>query len=228
MKRKTLMSWSTGKDSAWALYQLQQDPETELAGLFCTVNQQFNRVAMHGVRDELLQMQAQLLGLPLQIIEIPYPCSNAEYESKIAQFVAKAKAQGVLYFAFGDLFLQDIRQYREDKLSGTGIKPVFPLWGRPTDTLSKEIINGGLQAVITCVDPKQIAKEFVGKQYDLNFLQTLPSDVDPCGENGEFHSFVFNGPMFKRKIGINVGESILRDGFVFVDLEPDLSGRSGE
>lgn len=220
MKRKTLLSWSSGKDSAWALHTLQQSPEIELVGLFCTVNREFDRVAMHGVRVELLKKQAKSIGLPLEIIEIPYPCSNAEYETIMGQFVERAKATHVECFAFGDLFLEDIRKYREEKLEGSGIKPIFPLWGMPTDKLSKEMIQSGLRTIITCIDPKQTPERFAGREFDEDFLNSLPSGVDPCGENGEFHSFVFDGPMFKNKIEITLGEVVHRDNFVFADILP--------
>lgn len=212
------MSWSSGKDSAWALYQLQQDPEIDLVGLFCTVNSEFNRVAMHGVRVELLEKQAKSIGLPLEIIEIPYPCNNTDYEKIMGQFVKKAKSKHIKYFAFGDLFLEDVRSYREEKLKGSGIKPIFPIWGVPTDKLLGEMINSGLKAVITCINPKQIPEQFAGKELDKNFLSALPKNIDPCGENGEFHSFVFDGPMFKEKINIFVGEIVQRDNFVFADI----------
>jgi len=218
MKRKTLMSWSSGKDSAWALYKLQQDPEIDLRGLFCTVNSEFDRVAMHAVRAELLKKQAKSICLPLEIIEIPYPCTDEIYAEKMAQFVEKAKKDNIECFAFGDLYLEDVRKYREDKLKGTGIIPIFPIWGTPTDTLSKEIVSSGLRAVITCVDPKQIPAEFIGRQYNESFLKDLPENVDPCGEKGEFHSFVFDGPMFKEPINISLGDVVDRDNFVFVDV----------
>lgn len=218
MKRKTLMSWSSGKDSAWALYNLQQDPEIDLVGLFCTVNKEFNRVAMHGVRVELLQKQAQSIGLPLEILEIPNPCSNSEYEAVMSEFVDRAKSSKIERFAFGDLFLEDIRHYREEKLKDSGISPIFPIWGIPTDMLIREMISGGLKTVITCIDPKQISKEFVGKELDESFLSKLPKNIDPCGENGEFHSFVFDGPMFKEKIEIRVGDIVQRDNFIFADI----------
>jgi len=220
MKSKALMSWSSGKDSAWALYKLQQNTEIDLVGLFCTVNKEFDRVAMHGVRIELLKKQAESIGLPLEIIEIPYPCSNAEYEEIMGLFVERAKNDHIEYFAFGDLFLEDVRNYRVEKLKGSGIKPVFPIWGMPTDTLSREMINGGLRTVITCIDPKQTPDEFAGKEFDDDFLDSLPKTIDPCGENGEFHSFVFDGPMFKDKIDILVGDIVHRDGFVFADILP--------
>ncbi len=220
MKRKTLMSWSSGKDCAWALHKLQQNPEIDLAGLFCTVNKQSDRIVMHGVRVELLQKQANSIGLPLEIIEIPSPCSNAEYEKIMGQFVERAKIDRIEYFAFGDLFLEDVRNYREEKLKGSGIKPIFPIWNMPTDKLSKEMIGSGLRAVITCINPKQTPREFVGREYDESFLDSLPKAIDPCGENGEFHSFVYDGPMFKEQIEILVRGIVHRDDFLFADVLP--------
>lgn len=218
MSGKTLLSWSSGKDSAWALHVLQQDPQVDVAGLFCTVNKTFNRVAMHAVRVELLQQQADSTGLPLHIIEIPYPCSNDEYGAVMAAFIADAKRAGVECFAFGDLFLEDIRQYREDRLKGSGITPIFPLWGMPTRQLARTMLAGGLKAVLTCIDPNRLAEEFAGRDYDATLLDAIPEDVDPCGENGEFHSFAYAGPMFKNAIEISVGDIVHRDGFVFADL----------
>ncbi len=220
MKRKALMSWSSGKDSAWALYQLQQNPEIDLVGLFCTVNKAFDRVAMHGVRVALLQKQAESMGLPLEIIEIPYPCSNEEYEKIMGRFVERAKSGEIAYFAFGDLFLEDIRKYREEKLKDSGIKPLFPIWGVPTDKLARDMISGGLRTIITCIDPKQTPEEFAGREFDERFLDSLPETIDPCGENGEFHSFVFDGPMFKEPVEIVLGDIVRRDGFVFADILP--------
>ena len=212
------MSWSSGKDSAWALYKLQQDPEIELVGLFCTVNKEFDRIAMHGVRVELLLLQAKNLGLPIEIIEIPYPCSNEDYEKIMGQFIQRIKSENIEYIAFGDLFLEDIRKYREEKLNGTGISPVFPIWNIPTDELAREMINSGLKTIITCIDPKQTPIEYAGKEFDESFLDNLPDSVDPCGENGEFHSFVYDGPMFREKLDIKVGDIVHRDDFVFVDI----------
>ena len=219
-KHKTLLSWSSGKDSAWALHTLRQDPQIELAGLFCTVNQAFNRVAMHGVRVELLQRQADRLGLPLQIIDIPYPCSNEQYAQVMSEFVTQARAAGVTHFAFGDLFLEDVRRYREERLQGTGISPIFPLWGWDTRELSQTMVTAGLRSVLTCVDPKQLSKDFAGRIFDATLLRDLPADVDPCGENGEFHSFAFDGPMFAQAVDFTLGETVARDGFVFTDLLP--------
>ena len=223
MKHKTLMSWSSGKDSAWALHALQQDPEIDVVGLFCTVNKEFDRVAMHGVRLELLQRQAKSLGLSLEVLEIPSPCSNAEYETVMTSFVTRAQDNAIEYFAFGDLFLEDIRQYREDKLKDTGIKTLFPLWGIPTQQLANTMIAGGLRTMIVCIDPKQTPKEFAGKEFTSELLNALPASIDPCGENGEFHSFVFDGPMFNERIDIVVGDVVERDGFVFADILPKLA-----
>jgi len=220
MKQTVLMSWSSGKDSAWALYKLQQDPQFDLVGLFCTVNKAFERVAMHGVRVKLLQKQAQSIGLPLEIIELPYPCTNANYEEIMSLFIEKANNKKIDCFAFGDLFLEDIRRYREESLKGSGIKPIFPIWGIPTDKLSRDMIDSGLKTVITCVDPKQAPIELAGKEYDDAFLDSIPKSVDPCGENGEFHSFAYNGPMFQYPIDISVGEIVNRDNFVFADVLP--------
>ena len=219
-KHKTLLSWSSGKDSAWALHTLRQDPQIELAGLFCTVNQAFNRVAMHGVRVELLQRQADNLGLPLQIIHIPYPCSNEQYAQVMSEFVTQAREAGVTHFAFGDLFLEDVRRYREERLHGTGIEPIFPLWGADTAELSQTMAANGLKSVLTCVDPKQLPATFAGRIFDATLLRDLPADVDPCGENGEFHSFAFDGPMFAQPVAFTLGETVERDGFVFTDLLP--------
>jgi uncharacterized protein (TIGR00290 family) len=218
MKRKTMLAWSSGKDSAWALHVLKQKPEFEVVGLFSTVNEAFNRVAMHAVRLELLMRQAQCTGLPLDVIHIPYPCSNNDYEDRMRVFIEKAKNEKIECIAFGDLFLEDVRRYREDKLAGTGITPIFPLWGMPTHTLSREMIRNGLRAVITCIDPKHIAPGFAGLEYSESFLNQIPESVDPCGENGEFHSFAYAGPMFNETMAISVGEVVQRDGFVFADI----------
>ena len=220
MKRKTLLSWSSGKDSAWALHVLRQQPDVDVVGLFSTVNAEYNRVAMHAVRIGLLQEQARSIGLPLHMIQIPCPCSNVEYEAAMNVFVEKAKRQQVECFAFGDLFLEDIRMYREERLKETGISPIFPIWNMPTRELSRTMVNSGLRARITCVDPKQLAEEFAGRIYDESFLEDIPVNVDPCGENGEFHSFAFDGPMFRYPIHISLGDIVQRDGFVFADLLP--------
>lgn len=218
--RKTMLSWSTGKDSAWMTYQLQQRSDIELVGCLCTINKENQRTAMHAVRVELLRAQAEALGLPLTIIELPFPCSNEEYEAIMTEAVANMREQGVELMAFGDLFLADIRKYREDALAGTGIEPIFPLWQIPTEQLAQDMLAGGLKTVITCIDPKQIAPSFAGRLFDGAFLTDLPANADPCGENGEFHSFVYDGPMFKHAISIDVGEVVERDGFYFADVTP--------
>ena len=217
---RTMLSWSSGKDSAWALHRMRENSEIAVDGLFCTINQAFDRVAMHAVRVALLQQQADSIGLPIQLIPIPHPCSNADYARIMGEFVSREKDRGIGCFAFGDLFLEDIREYRENALSGTGISAIFPIWGLDTRVLSATMLDGGLRAQITCVDPKQLAPEFSGREYDTDFLKDLPPGVDPCGENGEFHSFAFDGPMFGHKINIEVGETTTRDGFVFTDLLP--------
>jgi len=220
VKKRTLLSWSSGKDSAWALHILRQQPEIEVVGLFCTVNQEFKRVAMHAVRLELLQQQAEHAGLPIQLIPIPHPCSDSEYEAIMRDFIEQAQQQGIKYIAFGDIFLEDIRKYREDRLAGTGITPIFPLWGIPTGELSQEMVNSGLRAMITCVDPRHLPSDFAGQEYGPSFLERIPANIDPCGENGEFHTFAFDGPMFKKAVNISVGETVSRDGFIFTDLLP--------
>jgi uncharacterized protein (TIGR00290 family) len=218
MGRKTLLSWSSGKDGAWALHVLEQEPLADVVGLFCTVNKGFNRVAMHAVRVELLQQQAKSVGLPLHIIQIPYPCTNDEYDDAMNSYIDEAKKESVECFAFGDLFLEDVRRYREERLKGTGITPISPIWGMPTNKLSRKMVTSGLKAVITCIDPKRLRREFAGTEYNESFLDDIPVGVDPCGENGEFHSFTFNGPMFQTGLEISVGEIVDRDGFVFADL----------
>lgn len=220
-KKKTLLSWSSGKDSAWTLYQLQHAEDIELVGLVTTVNQTHQRVAMHAVRVTLLKLQAQAAGLPLHIINIPHPCSNEAYNAAMNGFFVSIKDQGITHMAFGDLYLEDIRQYRIDNLKETGLSPLFPLWLKPTKQLAEDMLAGGLKTRITCVDPKQLPANFVGREFDNAFLSDLPEGVDPCGENGEFHSFAYSGPMFKQEIPITSGEIIERDGFVFADLKPE-------
>jgi len=219
-KKKTLLSWSSGKDSAWTLYQLQQDQDIELLGLVTTVNQTHQRVAMHAVRVELLEQQAAAANLPLYIIPIPHPCSNDEYNQAMSSFFESIKGLGITHMAFGDLYLEDIRQYRIENLKPTGLEPLFPLWLKPTGQLAQQMLEAGLKTHITCVDPKQLPASFVGREYNQQFLDELPAGVDPCGENGEFHSFAYAGPMFKYPIGISFGEVVERDGFVFADLMP--------
>src|SRR3989338_5081998 len=215
---KALLSWSSGKDSAWSLHVLRTRREVEVAGLLTTVNEVHSRVAMHAVRVELLEAQAQAVGLPLWKIPIPSPCSNAEYEAAMLAAVERAKREGIGSVAFGDLFLEDIRSYREERLKETGVAPIFPIWAMPTRELAYEMVKSGLRARVTCVDPKQLPESFAGREFDARFLADLPSDVDPCGERGEFHTFAYDGPMFERPVPVKSGEIVKRDGFVFADL----------
>jgi uncharacterized protein (TIGR00290 family) len=212
------MSWSSGKDSAWALHALRTSAEVEIVGLLTTINQEHSRVAMHGVRERLLEMQADALGLPLLKVFIPDPCSNAQYEHAMSDALSRAKREGVTAVAFGDLFLRDIRRYREEKLAPTGIDALFPIWGLKTDQLARDMVDAGLRAYITCVDTSQFDRSFAGQTYDRSMLESLPAGVDPCGENGEFHTFVYRGPMFSRDIAVEPGALIERNGFVFADL----------
>jgi uncharacterized protein (TIGR00290 family) len=219
-KTAALLAWSSGKDSAWSLHVLRAAGEVEVVGLLTTVNQAFDRVAMHAVRAELLRAQADAAGLPLWTVPIPWPCSNAAYEAAMTVALDRARRDGVGAVAFGDLFLEDIRRYREDKLAPTGLAPLFPLWGRPTAPLAREMIAGGLRARLTCVDPRSLDARFAGRDFDEALLAELPAAVDPCGERGEFHSFAYDGPMFSRPVAIRSGEIVARDGFVFADLVP--------
>ena len=218
MRRKLLLSWSSGKDSAWSLHCLRQAGEDQVAGLLTTLNAAFDRVAMHSTRRALLEAQAQAAGLPLLPVPLPWPCSNEHYETAMRSACQDAVAQGIEGIAFGDLFLEDVRRYREDKLQGTSLVPVFPLWGLDTRNLAEEMIAAGLRARIVCVDPKKLPAEFAGREFDEDFLRDLPQGVDPCGENGEFHSVVYAGPMFRAPIPIESGEIVERDGFVFADV----------
>jgi uncharacterized protein (TIGR00290 family) len=216
---KILVSWSSGKDSAWTLHVLQQQHPGAVAGLLTTLNEAFDRVAMHAVRRTLLHAQADAAGLPLYPVNLPWPCSNADYEQRMATAVTKLLQDRFTHVAFGDLFLEDVRRYREQRLAGTGLTPLFPLWKtKATSELAREMIEGGLQAVLTCVDPKKLPPSFAGRAFDAALLRDLPPEVDPCGENGEFHSFVWDGPMFARPIRARVGEVVTRDGFVFADV----------
>jgi uncharacterized protein (TIGR00290 family) len=222
MRAKVLLSWSSGKDSAWALHILRQRGEVEVVGLVTTLNEAFGRVAMHGVRAELVQAQAAAARLPLWPVPLPWPCPNDEYEARMRAVVERARSAGVTAFAFGDLFLEDIRAYRERQLDRTGLEPLFPVWGTPADTpgLARTMIASGLRATLTCIDPKQLAPEFVGRQFDQALLADLPPAVDPCGERGEFHTFCHAGPMFDSPVPVSVGGTIERDGFWFTDLAP--------
>lgn len=224
--KNVLLSWSSGKDSAWALRLLSQQTEVRIAGLLTTFNRAADRVAMHAVRRSLVEMQAARTGLPLWPVELPWPCSNVEYEEILRGVCDRARSEGIHAFAFGDLFLRDIRDYRERQLAGTGLEPLFPLWELPTQQLARNMIAAGVKAKITCVDPRKLDRSFAGCDFDAAFLRRLPSTVDPCGENGEFHTFVYDAPGFARPIAIESGEIVERDGFVFADVIPASSATS--
>jgi uncharacterized protein (TIGR00290 family) len=215
---KTLVSWSSGKDSAWMLHVLKNDPAVEVGGLLTTMNERFDRVAMHAVRRKLLEVQASAAAVPLRTVQLPWPCTNEQYEERMRTAVARAITDGFTHVAFGDLFLEDVRKYREEKLAGTGLAPLFPIWGIPTDQLAEQMVESGLKSVLTCVNPKHLDRSFAGRQFDRGLLDDLPKGVDRCGERGEFHSFAWDGPMFNRPITIKVGEVVDRDGFVFADV----------
>ncbi len=220
-KPKAWLSWSSGKDSAWTLHMLRTRGDVEVVGLLTTLNREAGRVAMHAVREELLDVQAATAGLPLIKIFLPHPCSNAAYEEAMRAAIAQARDDGITHMAFGDLFLEDVRRYREKMLAGTGIQPIFPLWGQPTGQLADRMVSAGLRAYLTCVDPKQLSPAFAGRTFDEWLLKDLPDSVDPCGERGEFHTFTHAGPMFKEPVPILPGDVVTRDGFVFADLELD-------
>lgn len=219
-KKRTLLSWSGGKDSAWALHLLRQQPGVEVVGLLTTVNQHFQRVAMHGFRETLLDAQAEAAGLPLWKIPLPWPCSNEIYESLMAAACARAVAEKIDAIAFGDLFLEDIRAYRIANLAPTGLEPLFPCWLLPTAQLARDMLTNGLRAHLTCIDPRHLNPSFAGREFNAQLLADLPAAVDPCGERGEFHTFVSAGPMFSRSIEIRPGDTVERDGFVYADLLP--------
>lgn len=218
--KRVLLSWSSGKDSAWSLHVLRQTDGVEVVGLLTTFNATADRVAMHAVRRTLAEAQARAAGLPLWPVFLPWPCSNDVYEERMQAAVARARGEGVTHFAFGDLFLEDIRAYREQKLAGTGIDPLFPIWTTEhrTPELARQMLAAGLQAAVTCVDPRQLDARFVGRWFDADLLAELPASVDRCGERGEFHTFCCAGPMFERTIPVLVKDSSLRDGFWFADL----------
>ncbi|HEY4382424.1 MAG TPA: ATP-binding protein [Acidobacteriaceae bacterium] len=222
--KRILLSWSGGKDSAWALHLLRQQPEFEVVALLTTLNEKFRRVAIHGFREELLDQQAASIGLPLWKVDLPFPCSNADYESRMAQVCARASAEGLYGIAFGDLFLEDIRAYRIEKLAGTGLEPIFPVWcpslGISTAELARQMIAAGFRAHLTCIDPRYLDRSFAGRTFDAQLLADLPASVDPCGERGEFHSFAFAGPIFSRTLSVLPGETVERDNFIYADLLP--------
>jgi uncharacterized protein (TIGR00290 family) len=218
---KVLVSWSSGKDSAWMLHVLRQQGQLDGAALLTTINETADRVAMHGVRRALLEAQAIAAGLPLRVIPLPHPCSNDVYEARMRIAVEQAVADGFTAAAFGDLFLEDVRQYRERHLAATGLRPIFPLWGRNTADLAREMVGAGVIATVTCVDPRVLDRRFAGRRFDAGFLDELPPAVDPCGERGEFHTVVTDGPMFRRAIAVRPGVVVEREGFVFADVLPD-------
>jgi uncharacterized protein (TIGR00290 family) len=234
MSSRAWMSWSSGKDSAYALHVARTEWATDVRTLLVTINADADRVAMHAVRRGLLEAQAARLGIPLHLVEIPSPCPNDVYEARMVAAVAAARAAGVDHMVFGDLFLADVREYRERNLVGTGITPVFPLWERPTDALAHAMIAAGVRAVLTCVDPRVLPAEFAGRDFDETLLADLPSGIDPCGERGEFHTFVWDAPGFSAPIDIELGEVVTRDGFVFQDVlattdaDPGTSGPDGD
>ncbi|MGH9718830.1 MAG: ATP-binding protein [Bryobacteraceae bacterium] len=216
--KRALLSWSSGKDSAWALHVLRERADLKIEGLITTLNEAFDRVAMHAVKRSLLEKQADAAGLPLWPVALPWPCSNDEYERRMGALCARAVAEGIEAIAFGDLFLEDIRAYREKQLDGTGLTPLFPLWQIPTASLADEMIRSGLRAKLACVDPRKLAPEFAGRDFDHALLADFPAGIDPCGENGEFHTFAYDGPMFREAIPVTVNGAVERDGFVFADL----------
>jgi uncharacterized protein (TIGR00290 family) len=217
--KRVLLSWSSGKDSAWTLHVLRHDPTIELCGLLTTLNMEFDRVAMHGTRRTVLEAQAAAAGLPLWVVPLPWPCPNEIYEQRMAEACQRAITEKIDAVAFGDLFLTEVRAYREHQLAPTGLEPIFPLWEIPTDALAREMIDGGLRARLSCVDTEQLSAEFAGREFDADLLRDLPPEADPCGERGEFHTCVYAGPMFSEPIPIETGEIVTRERFVFADFQ---------
>lgn len=224
IQKDILLSWSGGKDSAWALYQLRQQPQFRVVGLLTSINRHFARVAVHGFREELLDLQAAATGLPLWKVDLPFPCTNIQYETQMAEVFARATAAGIHGIAFGDLFLEDIRDYRIRQLAGTGLEPIFPIWcsalGVSTSELAQQMVAAGLRAHLTCIDPRHLDPSFAGRIFAADLLRDLPPAVDPCGERGEFHTFTFAGPMFSSSISVTRAQIVERDGFVYAELLP--------
>ena len=220
---KAWVAWSTGKDSLWALHVARQSGALHIAGLLTTVTETYQRVSMHAVREALLDAQAASLGLPVHRVLLPSPCSDEQYSAAMLRALERARAEGVTRMVFGDLFLEEVRAYREQRLSGTGMEPVFPLWGRNTGGLAREMIAGGVRAYVTCLDPRVTPREMAGSAFDTAFVERLPPDIDPCGENGEFHTFAWDGPGFSQAIPVQIGETLEREGFVFTDLLPAVT-----
>jgi len=223
MAEKVVLSWSGGKDSARALYEMRRSQEYEVVALLTSFNGEYDRVTMHGVRRLLVEQQAEALSLPMESVVLPRVASNEEYESRTQAALARLQEVGVSAVAFGDIFLEDLRKYREDNLARIGMKAVFPIWGRDTRELTQSFVSLGFQSIVTCVDSRVLSKTFAGRVIDTSFLAELPPGVDPCGENGEYHSFVFAGPIFKQRIPVIVGEVVCRDSFYFCDLLPENS-----
>ena len=219
------MSWSSGKDSAWALHVLRQEPDVEVVGLLTTINTTHERVAMHSTRRVIVEAQARAVGLSLQVVPLPWPCSNEVYERAMRSAIESAVNNGATHIAFGDLFLEDIRDYRIRQLEGSGLEPIFPIWHEPTDSLARRMIDAGLEAYLTCVDPETLPPSFAGRRFDHSLLSDLPKGVDPCGENGEFHTCVLAGPMFSERVAADVGEIVERDGFWFADITRKMPTR---
>jgi uncharacterized protein (TIGR00290 family) len=219
-KPRALIAWSSGKDSAWALHEVRRAGDYEVVGALTTVTETFGRVSMHGVRNELLEAQLAAAGLAPTLVPIPFPCPNDVYEARMQSTLAAAKVGGVTHVIFGDLFLEDVRAYREQKLAGSGITPVFPIWQRPTQALAAEMIEAGVETYLICIDLKQLSQDFAGRRLDRELVAALPPSVDPCGERGEFHTFVAAGPMLSGRVAVRVGETVLREGFAYTDLLP--------
>ncbi|HXY75490.1 MAG TPA: hypothetical protein VEH54_01150 [Steroidobacteraceae bacterium] len=217
---RAYVSWSSGKDSAFALHEARRLGLAEIVGVLTTINEEYDRVAMHGVRSALLDRQIAALDLPCIKVPLPHPCPNALYESRMADACAEIKRQGVRHIVFGDLFLEDIRAYREEQLAALGMEGLFPLWKRDTRALADSMIAGGLIAYIACLDPRRLARRFAGRRFDGTLLSELPASVDPCGENGEFHTVITAGPMLRAPIPVTIGDTIEREGFVFTDVVP--------
>lgn len=217
---KAIVAWSSGKDSAWALHEVRRRGEVDVVGLLTTISEAFERVSMHSVREAVLDMQAAALGLPCLKVRIPSPCSNETYEARMDEAVRALHAEGVTEIVFGDLFLEDVRAYRVRQLDGTGIAASFPVWGRDTRALAHEMIASGVRAIVTCVDPRKLDRSVAGRVFDAALLADLPAGVDPCGENGEFHTLVTAGPLFSTPLRVEPGQVVERDGFVFADVVP--------
>lgn len=222
-RQRAWLSWSSGKDSAWTLHEVRRNGSVEIAALLTTITEPFERVSMHGVRVSLLEAQAASVGLPLVKVPIPFPCSNEQYAARMKTAMEQALSEGVSAMAFGDLYLEDVRRYREENLHPLGMEAIFPLWGMETKQLAERMIDAGLQAIVTCLDPRKVPRALAGRAFDRSFLAALPPDTDPCAERGEFHTVAVAGPMFSYPISVAIGETVERDGFVFTDVTPKVS-----